>query len=129
MRTTTGYVFNTGAAAGERNFQIEFDPTPWARLQVAAMRQMAAAPAQGAAVSYSLSADAAVTAQVRTLAGRAVRVICANERKTAGTQLFTWDGRDASGRMMPAGPYLCEISAVTDEGQAVKGMRTILLAR
>jgi len=128
MRTTTGYVFNSGASGGERRFQIEFDPTPWARLQVAGIRQMAAA-AQGATVTYSLSADAMVTAQVRTLSGTPVRVLCSNESKAAGSQLLAWDGRDASGRMMPAGPYLCEISAVTDEGQAVKGMKTILLAR
>jgi hypothetical protein len=31
--------------------------------------------------------------------------------------------------MMPNGPYLCSISAVTDEGQAVKGMRTVILTR
>ena len=128
MRTTTAYVFNAGAGGGERRFQIEFDPTPWARLQVAGMRQMAPPP-QGVALSYTLSADAAVTIQVRALSGRVVRLLCANETRTAGAQLFTWDGRDASGRMMPAGPYLCEISAVTDEGQAVKGMRTVLLAR
>jgi hypothetical protein len=128
MRTTTGYLFNPGAKGGDRRFQIEFDPTPWARLQVAGLRQMAQ-PMQGVAISFNLSADAVVTAQVRTLSGRAVRLLCANQARSAGTQLLNWDGRDASGRMMSAGPYLCEITAVTDEGQSVKGMRTIILAR
>jgi len=128
MRTTSSYVFNTGAQAGERRFQIEVDSTPWARLQVSNLQQIAAR-ASGMTISYDLSSPAAVDIEVRTLAGQLVKTLARGASAAAGANLISWDGADSSGRMMSSGPYLCAISAVTDEGQAVKGMRTIILTR
>jgi hypothetical protein len=128
LRTTTAYLFNTGAAGGERHFKIEADPTPWARLQVSNLQQIPAR-ASGITVSYDVSSEALVDIEVRTLAGQSVRVLARGAAAGAGSNMVTWDGMDSSGRMMPNGPYLCAISAVTEEGQAVKGMRTIVLTR
>lgn len=128
MRTTSSYVFNSGAQGGERHFQIEVDPSPWARLQVNNIMQIAGR-ASGMTISYDLSSQASVDVEVRSLAGQTVKVIARGAGAAAGTNLFTWDGTDMSGRMMPSGPYLCSISAVTEEGQAVKGMRTVILTR
>jgi hypothetical protein len=128
MRTTGSYVFNTGAGGGERHFKIEVDPTPWARLQVGNLQQVMGRAA-GATVAYDVSSPAAVDIEVRTLAGQSVKVLARGARAAAGTNMITWDGTDSSGRMMANGPYLCAISAVTEEGQAVKGMRTIILKR
>jgi flagellar hook assembly protein FlgD len=85
--------------------------------------------AAGATVAYDVSSPAAVDIEVRTLAGQSVKVLARGARAAAGTNMITWDGTDSSGRMMANGPYLCAISAVTEEGQAVKGMRTIILKR
>jgi len=128
MRTTSSYVFNSGPQGGERHFQIEVDPSPWARLQVNNIQQIAGR-ASGTTISYDLSSQASVDIEVRTLAGQAVKLLARGAGAIAGTNLFTWDGTDMSGRVMPSGPYLCSISAVTEEGQAVKGMRTIILTR
>jgi hypothetical protein len=128
MRTTSSYVFNTGAQGGERHFQIEVDSSPWARLQVSNVQQIAAR-ASGMTISYDLSSPAAVDVEVRTLAGQLVKTLARGASAAAGTNLISWDGTDSSGRMMANGPYLCAISAVTEEGQAVKGMRTIILTR
>lgn len=128
MRTTSSYVFNTGAQGGERHFQIEVDSTPWARLQVNNIQPIAGR-ASGLTISYDLSSPAAVDIEVRSLAGQLVKTLARGAATSAGTNLFTWDGTDLSGRMMANGPYLCAISAVTEEGQAVKGMRTIILTR
>jgi len=128
MRTTSSYVFNSGAEGGTRHFRIEVDPTPWARLQVSNVQQIMGR-ASGLTISYDVSSQAGVDIEVRTLAGQLVKVLARGGSATAGTNLITWDGADSSGRMMPNGPYLCAISAVTEEGQAVKGMRTVILTR
>jgi hypothetical protein len=128
MRTTSSYVFNTGDAGGDRHFQIEVDPTPWARLQVGDLQQVVGR-ASGMTITYDLSSPAVVDIEVRTLAGQLVRVLARGASASAGTNMIGWDGTDSSGRMMPNGPYLCAISAMTEEGQAVKGMRTVILTR
>ncbi|UCH34975.1 MAG: carboxypeptidase regulatory-like domain-containing protein [Armatimonadota bacterium] len=128
MRTTNSYVFNTSAQGCARRFQVEVDSTPWARLQVRNIQQIIGR-ASGMTISYDLSSQAVVDVEVRGLTGQLVKVLSRGATASAGTNLFTWDGTDASGRMMPNGPYLCAISAVTEEGQAVKGMRTIVLTR
>jgi len=128
MRTTSSYVFNTGATPGERHFQVEVDSTPWARLQVNNLQQIASR-ASGMTISYDVSSTAAVDVDVYTLAGALVKTLTRGASAVAGTNLISWDGTDSAGRMMPSGPYLCAIAAVTEEGQAVKGMRTIILRR
>ena len=128
MRTTSSYVFNTGDAGGDRHFEIEVDPTPWARLQVGNLQQVVGR-ASGLTITYDLSSPAVVDIEVRTLAGQLVRVLARGASASAGTNMIGWDGTDSSVRMMPNGPYLCAISAMTEEGQAVKGMRTVILTR
>jgi hypothetical protein len=128
MRTTSSYVFNTGATAGERRFQIEVDSTPWAQLQVNNLQQIASR-ASGVTISYDVSSAASVDVEVYTLAGALVKTLTRGANAVAGTNLISWDGTDSAGRMMPSGPYLCAIAAITEEGQAVKGMRTIILRR
>jgi hypothetical protein len=128
MRTTSSYVFNSGAEGGTRHFRIEVDPTPWARLQVNNVQQIMGR-ASGLTISYDVSSQATVDVEIRTLAGQLVKVLAHGVSASAGTNLITWDGADSSGRVMPNGPYLCAIAAVTEEGQAVKGMRTIILTR
>jgi hypothetical protein len=127
MRTTTSYSFTSGPAGSERRFQIELDSSPFARLAISPLAQM---PVEGAvSISYTVSQDAAVSADIRTLTGNVVRRLTSARQVTAGTNVLAWDGRDQSGRLVSNGPYLCLITASGSDGQVTKQSRTVLLVR
>jgi hypothetical protein len=62
---------------------------------------------------YTLSAPASVRVSVITVSGQEV-VRLRNGVETAGERVATWDGRDAAGRVMPAGVYVVQVQ--TPEG-------------
>ena len=127
MRTSTSYSYTTGPTGGERKFQVVADPAPFARLSISPLAQMPAP--SGATLSYTLSQDASVSVEVRTLSGMTVRRVASGRPGTMGTNLVTWDGNDQNGRRASNGPYLVVITALNGDGQMVRQSRTITLVR
>jgi hypothetical protein len=80
----------------------------------------APARAGGVAVTYSLSTSAQVEMTVLSLSGKPIRRLPQATVSTKGLNNSTWDGRDSSGRTVPAGTYLIELSARTDIGEVAK---------
>ncbi len=72
---------------------------------------------------YRLPAAGWARLAVYDAAGRLVRVLV-DGAQTAGEHQVSWDGRDADGRELPSGLYLCDLQA---DGQSV--VRKLLLAR
>lgn len=62
-------------------------------------------------IAYDLPATSAVRIDIIDLQGRLIRVLTNGEVQAAGIREAQWDGRDASGRMVPNGLYLYRISA------------------
>jgi len=58
-----------------------------------------------------LPAEAAVSATIRDLEGRAVKRLFASERRPAGWSWITWDGHDSSGAPAPVGIYWLDVRA------------------
>jgi flagellar basal-body rod modification protein FlgD len=76
-------------------------------------------PGNPAAVSYHLQANASkVVANVYDSAGNLVRQIDASGQK-AGDQTIRWDGKDLTGKALPAGLYNFEINAFDLNGKKV----------
>jgi hypothetical protein len=76
--------------------------------------RLAAGPnpfAHGTTFSYTLPQPAAVTLTVLDPAGRAVRTLVDRAMQGPGAWAVHWDGRDASGRVLPSGLYLYRIEA------------------
>lgn len=127
LRTSTGYTYEVGDEAAERNFTLRISDGDAGALTIGAL---SAAAADGRAqIVYSLSADAAVDVEVLNIAGVTVRRLVAERAQGAGPQQLTWDGRNNAGTAVPAGTYLVRITARTESGQQVSAVRSLQLGR
>ncbi|HYF04122.1 MAG TPA: FlgD immunoglobulin-like domain containing protein [Patescibacteria group bacterium] len=62
----------------------------------------------GLTIPYSL--EKAMTVSITILSTQSDTIVAfLKKEETAGEHTFTWDGRDSSGRAMPAGDYIAEI--------------------
>ncbi|MDM7916251.1 MAG: FlgD immunoglobulin-like domain containing protein, partial [Candidatus Eisenbacteria bacterium] len=59
-------------------------------------------------IEYEVSGSAPVDLRVFDVEGRLVRHL-GSSSSLSGVQRLAWDGRDAAGREMPSGTYLCEL--------------------
>jgi hypothetical protein len=62
-------------------------------------------------IAYDLPEPATVDLVVFDVTGRVVRTLVAGERVPAGRHEAVWNGRDAAGRSVAAGVYLCRLAA------------------
>jgi hypothetical protein len=117
----------TNNADGDFYMVAGVPPAPTGVLAVSAA---SAAPTRGGqvAVTYSLSAPAAVQVQVRNVAGRPVARL-AQEQQAGGANTAVWSGRAAGGARVPAGVYLCEIVAQSADGQTARAIASVRLGR
>ena len=83
----------------------------------------------GAEVCVTLSADAAVTAEVLNIAGHPVRVIVQDRAMHPGSTTVAWNGRSQNGLAVPAGAYLVRIIARTENGTEASRIAPVLLRR
>jgi hypothetical protein len=124
MRTTNGYTFRTGAAAEDRLLKIVVQPRPSQSLALTSVQ--ACQTALGGAITYTLSADAAVDIRIRNISGVVVSELASGRSATAGTNTALWNGRNTRGSLVPNGRYLCEIVACSPEtGQAVSAVHPL----
>ena len=84
---------------------------------------------QGAAITVSLSAEAAVALVVMNLAGRPIRTVLAERSLPAGTSTVLWNGVSDAGTRVPPGSYLVRISVRSAGGRQVRAMRTLTLGQ
>jgi hypothetical protein len=122
LRTSSGYSYNSGQG-GLRRFTLQAGG-PQERLRFTQVQVAAGRRTDGAAVSYTLSLPATVTARWRTPTGRLVRTLTPG-RSSGELTAVSWDGRDTQGRRLPAGIYLCELLAETADGQRTRSTITV----
>lgn len=60
-------------------------------------------------ITFTLSADATVSAEVLNIAGRPVRMVAVDSAMEAGTATLLWDGRNGRGLAVPSGMYIVRI--------------------
>jgi hypothetical protein len=85
--------------------------------QLARSLSVSSVPGRGATIAYTLAADAAVTVEVRNVAGRLVRTLFAARAETAGPQTYTWPLLTDQGLSAPPGPYLAVVTALAPDGR------------
>ncbi len=83
--------------------------------------------ASGAEIAFTLSAPAAVSAEVLNLAGRPVAPVAADRPSPAGLQRLTWGGCSARGLRVPSGRYLIRISACDATGRQAHALASVTL--
>jgi hypothetical protein len=82
-----------------------------------------------AQISFGLTADASVTAEVLNIAGRKVRLITTNQAMEAGIGTLLWDGRNASGAGVPSGMYLIRLSVHDASGTQSQAVGRVNIIR
>jgi len=127
MRTSSQYEFDSGPDGGVRHLTIRMADADARMLTVSGVA--AQGVAGGAAISYTLSAPAEVSVEVRNIAGRLVRTL-GSQQAEAGTQQTTmWNGMNNYGGAVPAGRYLVRLTARADNGQTVQAIRPFNVVR
>lgn len=76
-----------------------------------------------ATVGVDVAAEAEVTLQVKDAQGKTVAVLPQGSH-VAGSFTATWNGRDASGNLLPDGSYTVEVTATGADGKAVPAATT-----
>jgi len=72
---------------------------------------------------FVLAEAGPVRLAIYDLTGRRVRALLAGEVLEAGEHARHWDGRDAAGRALPSGLYLCRLEA---KGRVATGKLSLL---
>lgn len=97
---------------------------------VLALSAASAAPtANGAHVTFSLSARARVQARVLNIAGRPVRTLCRAGSCNGGQNALLWNALGDNGLPVPGGTYVVELIARTEDGQQAKAIAQVTLRR
>ena len=120
MRTTSSYTIRTSSAPTERLLKVIVQPRPAQSLAVTSVQSVQTA--QGTALSYTLSADAAVDICIRNMSGRVISQVASGQLATAGQNTTLWSSRNTRGVLVPNGRYLCQITAkspVTGQSMSV----------
>jgi hypothetical protein len=127
MRTTTSYAFRPGEA-GVRHLTVTAERATAGGPQIAAL-SAAQARDGNVVITYQLLAAAAMSAEIRNIAGRPVRALIADRQTAAGAQVLTWDARNDAGVRVPSGTYLLQLTARAADGQMVRRVLPLNAAR
>jgi flagellar hook assembly protein FlgD len=126
MRTTQSYTFRTGALGEERKFRIELDTTPTTGRLLNHLSVLNNG-AQSAHFSFVLSQPATVNARIITPTGKVAAVLARGMEGKQGLNTLTWNGKASNGASLARGVYIVEVSAVTEEGQEMRDVRTFTM--
>jgi hypothetical protein len=83
----------------------------------------------GYTIAFNLTGDAAVTGRVLTLGGKVAASLGTSRAASTGENKLHWDGRAQDGANLPAGPYVVEITARSDDGQVIPRKMPMVLIR
>ena len=114
---------------------VDYDPvtggvSPSGDGALAMVTSLSAQPtAQGAAITFSLSSSASVTATITNLAGRPVKTVCARKAFDAGPCTLLWNASTDSGLRAPSGRYLLRLETASPDGGASRSMAPLTLLR
>lgn len=123
LRTSRSYEYTS---SGAREFELQVRPRGASVVSVGAVTAQSVGGMT--TISYTLSADADVSIEVRNIAGRLVgRIPCG--LTSSGLNTATWNECNLAGARVPAGTYLCSIMAAADDGTRTSALRTLTVRR
>jgi len=85
--------------------------------------------AQGAALTFTLSAPANVEVTITNIAGRPVRTVVRDYACDTGVNELTWNALSDGGTRLPAGRYLVMITARSEDGTQVQAVSPLTVGR
>ncbi|GIV15847.1 MAG: hypothetical protein KatS3mg022_1282 [Armatimonadota bacterium] len=127
LRATSSYTFTVGAS-GSRRFQIVAEPRGTAGLRITSLR-VTRTRGGAVAISYALSDSASTKVRILGATGKVVQTLQAGEAASRGVTNLTWNGRDGAGIAVPAGTYLVEVTATSEDGQTARAVQPVVITR
>lgn len=127
LRATSSYTFLLGET-GTRRLQVVAEPRGAAGLRVTSLR-VARTRGGSVSISYALSEAAAAKVRILSATGKVVQTLQAGEAASRGVTNLTWNGRDGAGIAVPAGTYLVEVVATSEDGQTARAVQPIVITR
>jgi len=127
LRATSSYTFTAGAS-GSRRFQIVAEPRGVAGLRITSFR-VTLTRGGAVSISYALSDTASAKVRIVNAAGKVVQTLQAGEAASRGVTNLTWNGRDGAGIAVPAGGYLVEVIATSEDGQTARAVQPVVITR
>lgn len=127
LRATSSYTFTVGATGGRR-FQIVAEPRGAAGLRITSLR-VTRTRGGAVAISYALSDTASAKVRILNATGKVVQTLQAGEAASRGVTNLTWNGRDGAGIAVPAGSYLVEVTATSEDGQTARAVQPVVITR
>jgi len=127
LRSTSSYTVTAGAS-GSRRFQIVAEPRGTAGLRITSLR-VTRTRGGAVSISYALSDTASAKVRIMNAAGKVVQTLQAGEAASRGVTNLTWNGRDGAGIAVPAGSYLVEVIATSEDGQTARAVQPVVITR
>jgi hypothetical protein len=129
MRTASSYTYRTRSANETRVLELVAQQRGNGTLAVSSLNAQQTAGGQ-VAVSYAVTVPASVDIVIRNIAGLPVATIARENAVPAGVNSVSWNGCNMSGTTVPAGRYICQISARCPEtGQVANMLTTFAISR
>ncbi|MHB1461614.1 MAG: FlgD immunoglobulin-like domain containing protein [Armatimonadota bacterium] len=127
MRGTSSYVVDM-AGQTTKTLKVVAEPAGSSALRINSVR---VGRSRGGSVqlSYNLSDNATCSVRVMGANGSVVSTLTVAGSASRGVNTVTWNGQDANGINVPAGAYLMEISASTEDGQTAKTVQPVIMTR
>lgn len=124
------YTYRSGDAGTTRLFKIALEPQASRGNLTLSNLRMVSRAAGSWSIGITSNQEAEITGRVVTLTGRVVGVLAGPTRAEALRETtLRWDGRNADGGAVPAGPYRIEVMARTADQQSAAIHRVIQVIR
>lgn len=135
LRNRSSYTWQATDTVRSRRFVFSVAPARSVPLmltnvQISRDTTRAANGSRSYGITYNMTADAEVVAELSTLNGKTVRRLDTGGRSVvAGRQSLRWDGRAQDGSPLPAGAYQLRITAAPrdGDGQPVTILRPVMV--
>lgn len=123
--------FVGGSAGSTRLFEFTAEPiSSTGPLAVSSVQTIPNRSSGGVTVRLRTTQEAAVTAVVTTVAGRQISGLLQSSRSAgSGDVTVRWDGKNADGSSVPAGPYRLEIRVLGSDNEQVVVHRIVSVVR
>ncbi len=127
MRGNSSYVVDMSGKT-TKTLKVVAEPAGSSALRISSVR-VGRTRAGSVQLSYNLSDNATCSVRVMGANGSEVTTLAAAGSNTRGVNTITWNGHDAQGVNVPAGAYLMEITASTEDGQTAKTVQPVIMTR
>jgi hypothetical protein len=134
LKTNNSYHFTSGAAGGSRSFIVTARMASQAghiTLSNIVVNQVRSADGRAQSayeVDYFASQAASVEVSILSASGRRVAAVESSTTTSTGASRAIWNGKDSTGRAMPAGAYMVEIRAIASDGSATRQTRPLIIS-